>query len=491
MIHVVKFVRVLLGAVFLTAVWPAAANSQDGVPAGPPQLSSLESDGDLASAMDDYASELQGFLNEKKPGEYAVVTGIGTLTSTDRGSAQYVLSLKLAYKEALLQAYINLSKKISRDGTQLATRDSTNFVRTSGDLIEDDLIARCKEEAQKEYARYQRQKERDQKKQDGDANSLANKVIDVFKSDDRVEAEREALERQAAAAPPEPDYIHSCSSPADVFVAESYVAESIADMMSGGRVWASMIHDGQIAVVLVRSGDTAEVASVLKNQKLPAIPLSSASREVKERIKKEMEAYPGIPMGLVGTRMMKLSNGEWALYSFGAAQMGAGGGQDTMSRRKNTATSSDASTEALAELSRFSGMKVNFDKDTVEKTATQSSFTVKVNVTRDTVRLEVESSETLGKVVDEAYNGESALRLVGSQPVFNKVYEDDGIKYRLKAVAWSPSIMANNVNKGVSQDAQAANAVRNGKYIPKGQSAAGDSDNNASESQPAVLSQDW
>ncbi|GAH35882.1 unnamed protein product, partial [marine sediment metagenome] len=104
---------------------------------------------------------------------------------------------------------------------------------------------------------------------------------------------------------------------------------------------------------------------------------------------------------------------------------------------------------------------------------------------------EVESSETLGKVVDEAYNGESALRLVGSQPVFNKVYEDDGIKYRLKAVAWSPSIMANNVNKGVSQDAQAANAVRNGKYIPKGQSAAGDSDNNASESQPAVLSQDW
>ena len=134
-------------------------------------------------------------------------------------------------------------------------------------------------------------------------------------------------------------------------------------MLTGGRVWASVLHNSQIGLVLVRSGDTAEVASVLENQMLPAIPLSSASREVKERIKKEMEAYPGIPMGVIGTRMMKLSNGEWALYSFGAAQMGAGGGQDTMSRRKNTASSSKASSEALAELSRFSGMKVNWDEE--------------------------------------------------------------------------------------------------------------------------------
>ena len=94
MIHVVKFVRVLLGAVFLTAVWPAAANSQDGVPAGPPQLSSLESDGDLASAMDDYAYELQDFFDEQGA-NYAVATGIGTLTATDRGSAQYVVSLTI------------------------------------------------------------------------------------------------------------------------------------------------------------------------------------------------------------------------------------------------------------------------------------------------------------------------------------------------------------------------------------------------------------
>ena len=490
MIHVVKFVRVLLGAVFLTVVWPAAANSQDGVPAGPPQLSSLESDGDLASAMDDYAYELQDFFDEQGA-NYAVATGIGTLTTTDRGSAQYVLSLKLAYKEALLDAYINLSNQYSLDGVELLTESSKDSTEVSGDLRRDDLIALCKEEAQKEYARYQRQKEKDQKKQDVDANSLANKVIDAFKSDDRVEAEREARERQATAAPSEPDYIHSCQSPADVFVQEEYQAEQVADMLTGGRVWASMLHNSQIGLVLVRSGDTAEVASVLENQMLPAIPLSSASREVKERIKKEMEAYPGMPMGVIGTRMMKLSNGEWALYSFGAAQMGAGGGQDTMSRRKNTSASSKASSEAIAELSRFSGMKVNGVKRQRQNTGNQASFTVKVNVTRDTVRFEVDSADTLGSVIESAFSGESDLVLVGSQPVFNKVYEDDGIKYRLKAVAWSPSIMANNVNKRVSQDAQAANAVRNGKYIPKGQSAAGDSENNASESQPAVLSQDW
>ena len=490
MIHVVKFVRVLLGAVFLTAVWPAAANSQDGVLSGPPQFPSLESDGDLEGPMDEYAGDLQDFFDEQG-GNYTVVTGMGTLAATGQGSAQYLVSLQLAYKEALLKAYINLSKQISPDGVQLVTRDGTDAREVSGDLLKDDLVASCKEEAQKEYARYQRQKERDQKKQAGDANSLANKVIDVFKSDDRVEAEREARERQAAAAPPEPDYIYSCSSPGEFFVQASSQASSIADILTGGRVWLSVLHNNQIGLVLVRSGDTAEVASDLENQELPSIPLSSASREVKERIAKEMEAYSGIPMGVIGTRMMRLSNGEWALYSFGAAQMAAGGGQDTMSRRKNTSSSNKASSEALAELSRFSGMKVNWDEGKFQKAAVQRSFTVNVNVTRDTEKFEVDSSETLGEVFEEAYNGESDLVLVGSQPVFNKVYEDDGIKYRLKAVAWSPSIMANNVNKRSSQDAQSANAVRNGKYIPKGQAAAGDSDNNASESQPAVLSQDW
>ena len=489
MIHAVKFVRVLLGAVFLTVVWSAAANSQGGVPSGLPQFPFLESDGDLEGPMDEYARDLQDFFGED--GNYTVVTGMGTLAATDQGSAQYVVSLQMAYKEALLKAYINLSKQISPDGVQLVTRDGMDVREVSGDLLKDDLVASCKEEAQKEYARYQRQKERDKKKQDDDTNSLANKVIDVFKSDDRVEAEQEARERQAAAAPPEPDYIYSCSSPGEFFVQASSQASSIADILTGGRVWLSVLHNNQIGLVLVRSGDTAEVASVLENQMLPASPLSSASREVKERIKKEMEAYPGIPMGVIGTRMMKLSNGEWALYSFGAAQMGAGGGQDTMSRLKNTAASSKASSEALAELSRFSGMKVNWDEGKLQKKAVQTSFTVNVNVTRDTVKFEVDSSETLGEVFEEAFNGESDLALVGSQPVFNKVYEDDGIKYRLKAVAWSPSIMANNLNKRSSQDAQAANAVRNGKYIPKGQAAAGDSDNNASESQPAVLNQDW
>ena len=238
MIHVVKFVRVLLGAVFLTVVWSAAANSQDGVLSGPPQFPSLESDGDLASAMEDYAYELQDFFDEQGA-NYAVATGMGTLAATGQGSAQYLVSLQLAYKEALLKAYINLSKQISPDGVQLVTRDGTDAREVSGDLLKDDLVASCKEEAQKEYARYQRQKERDQKKQDGDANSLANKVIDVFKSDDRVEAEREARERQAAAAPPEPDYIHSCSSPGEFFVQASSQASSIADILTGGRVWLS------------------------------------------------------------------------------------------------------------------------------------------------------------------------------------------------------------------------------------------------------------
>ena len=144
MIHAVKFVRVLLGAVFLTVVWSAAANSQDGVPSGLPQFPFLESDGDLESAMDDYAGELRDFFDEQGA-NYAVATGIGALTATDRGSAQYVVSLQLAYKKALLTAYINLSKQISPDGVQLVTRDGMDVREVSGDLLKDDLVASCKE----------------------------------------------------------------------------------------------------------------------------------------------------------------------------------------------------------------------------------------------------------------------------------------------------------------------------------------------------------
>ena len=316
---------------------------------------------------------------------------------------------------------------------------------------------------------------------------MSQQVIDLFKSDERAAEERLARQQEEQAEPPPPDFVHECEGPGDVYVQTSSEVQSIADTLTGGRIWTSMMHNGEIAVVLLRSGDTAEVAAVLKDQLFPAKPLSSAFAEVRTRIVQEVADQPGLPMGIVGTRMMRLSNGEWALYAFGAAQLNEGAAT-TMDRRRNKFSANRASGASLSELSRFSGLMINFEQDNLQTAATKETFKVVLNMTQGTEKFKTNNEETIGNLLEVAYNATSDLTLRGSMPVFNEVFETNGSKYRLTAQAWSPSIMASNSQARSSQDAQAENATQSGKYVVPGQQGG---QGGQGESKPTTLNTDW
>ena len=110
---------------------------------------------------------------------------------------------------------------------------------------------------------------------------------------------------------------------------------------------------------------------------------------------------------------------------------------------------------------------VNADNLTNQLRATQQTFVIEINVTQGTDRLQVETDESLGEVLNVSFSGTSDLQLTGSKTVFNKMFETDGMSYRLQAEAWSPSIMAGNLNKRYSQDAAAENALNSGDYVSK------------------------
>ena len=491
-LNVMRSFRHTVSICLLSVAFCSLASAQDGVGQqpqkdAPPSAPSLTPSDDLGSAMESFAIDLQMFFQMNNRPDYTVTYGIGTMTTTDPNSSNFITSLQLAYKEAMLDAYVKLATVLSPDGMQISTEDSVTYRQDDGDSVKDALIEDCKKQAAPLYARYVAKLEREKKERMEARESMSQQVIDLFKSDERAAEERLARQQEEQAEPPPPDFVHECEGPGDVYVQTSSEVQSIADTLTGGRIWTSMMHNGEIAVVLLRSGDTAEVAAVLKDQLFPAKPLSSAFAEVRTRIVQEVADQPGLPMGIVGTRMMRLSNGEWALYAFGAAQLNEGAAT-TMDRRRNKFSANRASGASLSELSRFSGLMINFEQDNLQTAATKETFKVVLNMTQGTEKFKTNNEETIGNLLEVAYNATSDLNLRGSMPVFNEVFETNGSKYRLTAQAWSPSIMASNSQARSSQDAQAENATQSGKYVVPGQQGG---QGGQGESKPTTLNTDW
>ena len=432
----------------------------------PPQFPVIQAGDDFQGKVFDYAQELQMFF-DAQGANYAVAFGIGDVQAVGENSRNRITAISLGYKMAMLQAYADLSQSLNPDGVNVTTKDGFDARLDSGDVVKDILIEECWGEARTEHDKYLKRKERERLAQLEEERSATNKVLNLFKSDERIESELEQQRLKTEQQPPEPDFVHVCRAPGEYFVQPSSVKTSISDSLSGGRIWATAMHENQIAVVLVRSDETAVVASVLKNQMAPANPLPSAFAEVRSRVLSEIENYPGIPMGIVGTRMMRLSNGEWAIYAFGAAQEEKKASPGGFGGLRKTLAANSGSNAALGELSRFSGMMVNADNLTNQLRATQQTFVIEINVTQGTDRLQVETDESIGEVLNVSFSGTSDLQLTGSKTVFNKMLETDGISYRLQAEAWSPSIMAGNLNKRYSQDAAAENALNSGDYVSK------------------------
>lgn len=465
-------------ALFSAALLNAPVNAE-----GMPSLVLSEGD-DLESVISDYALDLDYFL-DSQGASYTITYGVGSVQESNKNSGQYINSVNLAYKQALLRAYAEMASILDPDGVQIATKDGMAYQSNEGDAIRDALIESCRSEAEVAFKSYQAKK----RKEEEEKNSLLGLAKEGVRQTIGSDSEQPARVD-------EPDFIHKCVANGDAYVQTSSVTKSLSDSVNGGRIWATVYHEsepgqGKIGVVLAKSNETSEVASILKEQLKPSSILESASMEIRDRVKSEVQQFPEFPYGLVGTRMMKLSNGEWALYAFGAVQDTSGAKSGFMGNLKSDMAKDGAEAQSEAELSRFSGMMVNADFSNLQVGAVQEKLNVEINLTQGTEKVTIGNpDQTLGSIMNAAWEGSSELTLTGAREVFSRKFKDEsGLAFRLVATAWSPSLMAKNLNRSADYDAAAENAIRDGKYQVSSDKSEGKP--KAGKTQVIITNQDW
>jgi hypothetical protein len=476
-----KMNKILSKASFILILFSSVVNAQ-----GLPQLPVLEAADDLDSVLSGYTLELQLFM-DSNGSDYSFAYGVGAVAVNDKTSGQYLNSINLAYKQGLLNAYKELASTLDPSGIQITTDDVNDINLASGNVLKDKIISQCKSEANIKYIVHKKKLEEETTLQKEEKGSLLGLVKNKLKSDEQLAQER--IKEQEERSKPEPDFIHNCSAPGNTFVQSSSTTSSVSDTLNGGRIWATVYHDGNVGVVVAKSSESTVIAAVLKEQFMPASINRGALLEIRNRVKEEVGKFPEFPFGLVGTRMMRLSNGEWALYSYGATQDTGNNSSGLMDNVASGMSKSGANQQALSELSRFSGLVVNATSASRQTSAVKQTYTVEVNTTKDTAKLKVDQEQTLGEVLNVSFSGSSNLTLVGSREVLSKKFEtSDGLAFRLSAIAWSPSVMAGNMAKREQYNNATENAVREAEYKSKGASAA---KSGKGTSKAIISDQDW
>lgn len=445
--------KTTIAAAALLVVIPMTSLADEGL-SGPPTIPDLNESSNLVSEFSTWRTDLQAFFDGQSA-DYAVSYGIGNLDTTDKSSSRYIDSVMAAYKQALIDAYVRISQQLNPDGINIGTGDETDTNVAKGDLFRDSEVDRCRVEANDAYQEHQRKVLEKQEERD----SLLG-VIKARVRGDEPRNNSEGAEQETKPA----NFIHSCFVDGPSFTQTGIETAQIEDVLSGGRIWATVVHKDKLGLILVRSSETAEVASVLKNQLEPASVNTKALPELRERINAELAQYEGIPQGVVGTRMVRLSNREWAIYAYGAAQTLGKSGGGFMESVIESEDMLNAQQEALSELSRFSGLAIDFERIKKEVRQVKQRWRIDCNVTKDTCDRKMDEESTFGAVLNTSFSARSDLRLVGSEPIFTKEFADGPLKYYLAVQAWSPSIMAKNMNNRKTQDTAAEDAARSGKY---------------------------
>lgn len=454
---------------------PSVAQENQNVP---PQMPDLNQNSDLAGDLTEWATDLQVFFNEQGA-DYSVASGIGNLDTQDKSSSRYMTSVIAAYKQALISAYVNLSIKLNPDGINLTTSDDTNANMAAGDLFRDNAIEECRNEARQAHTQHLKALEK--KREDKDS------LLGVLKAKLKGDTKNEITKPNINSEKPK-DFIHSCFVDGPSFTQFSEQRRTVEDLLSGGRIWATVIHKDKLGLILVRSSDTAEIASVLKNQLKPASVNTAALREVRDRIKQELSQFAGIPQGVVGTRMMRLSNREWAIYAYGAYQKVGQANSGFMDSVMDSQVMLSASSEAMSELSRFSGLTINFDDIKNEVRRTKQKWRIDCNVTKDKCQRKMDEESTMGAIFNTVFSTSSDLQLVGSEQVFNRKFTDGPLNYYLAVQAWSPSIMAINISNRNIQDRAADNISRSDRYRTDNPNPVNPG---AGKSKVIIFNQDW
>jgi hypothetical protein len=472
-----KFQNVLVLSILSSfLIFPRAGLSNDEVP---PSIPDLESNTDLASAFSNWSEDLQSFFSKKGRG-YTVVYGIGALDTTDRGSSRYIESIQAAYKQALMDAYTRLSTATNPGGISIATSDKSNLSRSTGNAMPDRIDTECRQEAQKAYQAHLLKEKKDRERRESLLGSIAA----------RIRGEKPPAESNQAE--PKPDFIHTCLRPGPTFEQVSKQNQQLTDILSGGRIWASVVHNNQLGIILMRSPDSSEVAKVLRNQLAPARIHASAADEVRSRVREELRQFDGkATFGNVGTRMMKLSNGEWAIYSFGASQVVSTGSGGFMAAVTQDSNRQQSIAEAQSELARFSSLSLTFNNQSEEVRSVRTTYRLEYNVTKDTVNQKVDEKETFGAIINTLYSSKSSLTLRGSRDVSTQLLKADGLDYYLSVVAWSPSIMASQLADRSRQDSAGDEAARSGRYQVPGVDRSPKDSSSSGPSRIILPKQDW
>lgn len=469
-----KKLSLILVSAFMALPQLATANERQM-----PVLDEIQPNDDLATVLSNRSEELQDFFSRDRRG-FTVVYGIGSLDTVDTSSGRYVESVQSAYKQALVDAYTNMSRAINPNGIALTTTDNVNLSRSTGNAIQDRILNECKDEAQKAHNLHLSKEEAERKRRESLIGSIAARI----RGDKKEEQDPQTSAAKA-------DFIYVCKKQGPTFDQFSQQTQTLADVISGGRILESVIHQNQLGIILVRAPEYTEMARALRLQNNPSRILNSAREEVRNRVKSELDTLESgdIP---VGTRMMRLSNNEWAIYGFGAMQVTTANSGSFMGSVQQNSDLQQSISSAQAELSRFSSLSIGFTDQAEQIRSVRVTYRIDYNVTQDTSTFQMDETEAFGSIVNTIYSARSSLSLKGSRTVDTRLVQGDGIDYYLSVVAWSPSIMASQLNDRSIQDSTtgrssgpASNAAR------QNQSGSNQGGSNSAPSRVIRLNQDW
>ena len=423
-----------------------------------------------------FSKKLERWLRCEKPEkEYRFVVGTGILPDPNKNSTKYLQSMGVAYRSALLDGYVNLAQRAN----EFAITDKISQADRQGDkeLDKKNLEVKCYKEASQKYQLHLAAKEREEKAEKAKKESTSQQVLDLFKSDERLEQERVMEEQDLAAQEPEPDFIYSCTAPGNLFSQVDETTRSITDVLRGTRITHSYVTNDFLGLVMATSTDSVKMANDLREQRPTARTYLGALDEITLDVEAQLSEFEGSALDLVGTRMLELSNGEWALYAFGAAQISENSQGGFQASRQAEAAYQKAERDAMTELARFSGIMVTFDENTIKETLAGSDHLLTINMTEDTMSWsETDAQTVFGEIMESAWSGKSKLNLRGSEDIYTDVITDGDIKYALHVVAWSRDLL------GMNSDT-------NDAYDNVGSPKA--SNQNQQSKKPAVLRNDW
>jgi len=397
-------------------------------------VTSYKKEGSISTLLNEKVRQLEKDIL-KTPGvlPYQIAGGLGTITG-DKNSQTYLDDLYLGYRQAIADAYVKLV--IKKTGVQLKDKFTSDDKKVKGHRPSNANQCRKKFIYHAEQAEY-------------DNNSL----LGILKN--KLKGENQPDENAADGF----DEIIKCDAIGDTRKTSAMVGQIASGSLSGIRVFETFIKGNSIAVIIGNNPDTNQIAGALKQQRQPSKINLNVEQEVDSIVKKWIsdfeKAQQGPPFGLIGTRMKKLSNGEWLVVGIGVSQME--GGNDEMSAWSNTMSIEGAQTLALNELNRFAYSSIS------RKYATQVEKTVNEVITETLNMSKNGEKESISERMESALRNIMTRNIVQESKNFiRSPYDAYGAEYSggngapfdfyLSVYAWSPSLMELQSRRGKAND---------------------------------------